>query len=124
LSFDTLLPGRDNHAVPGTTTASEVGVLDERLQQMLSELRRALYEAISDSSEVHRTWQQLREEGYSLYLVVDCKREEGEDDVEPLPRSRSKRARPTREPAFRINGSDLSFLKSIGIDPIRRRRSS
>jgi hypothetical protein len=98
--------------------------LDERLQQMLSELRRALYEAISDSDEVHRTWQLLREEGYSLYLVVDCKREEDEPPEESPRASRSRRRRGEREPVFQINGSDLSFLKSIGIDPIRRRRSS
>lgn len=98
-------------------------MLDERLQQMLSELRQALYEAISDSSDVHRTWQKLREEGYSLYLVVDCKREDDEGEERPR-RSRRRRPRTPREPTFQINGSDLSFLKSIGIDPIRRRRSS
>jgi hypothetical protein len=100
------------------------GVLDERLQQMLSELRRALYEAISDSDEVHRTWQLIREEGYSLYLVVDCKREGDEECEEPPRRARPRRLRAPREPTFQINGNDLSFLKSIGIDPIRRRRSS
>ena len=107
-------------------------MLDERLQQMLSELRRALYEAIGDSDEVQRTWQRLREEGYALYLVVDCKREEDEADDEPeheatvardLP-ARVRARRSDREPSFRINGTDLSFLKSIGIDPTRRRRSS
>lgn len=30
--------------------------------------------------------------------------------------------KPEREPQFRINGTDLSFLRSIGIDPTRRQR--
>ena len=92
-------------------------LLNERLQSMLSEFRKALYEAISDSTDVHRTWRQLREEGYSLYLLVDCKRQDGEASSE-----RGKLALPPQEPVFQINGTDLSFLKSIGIDPTRRRR--
>jgi hypothetical protein len=92
-------------------------LLNERLQHMLSEFRKALYEAISDSTDVHRTWRQLREEGYSLYLLVDCKKQDGQEQVE-----RGKLPLPQHEPVFQINGLDLSFLKSIGIDPTRRRR--
>jgi hypothetical protein len=86
---------------------------------MLRELRRALSEAISESSEVSRTLRKIREEGYSLYLLVDCKRErEADDDSFPLAAPRTS----GREPAFQINGNDLSFLRSIGIDPTRRLR--
>ena len=92
-------------------------MLNERLQHMLSEFRKALYEAISDSTDVHRTWRQLREEGYSLYLLVDCKKQDGQENGE-----RGKLPLPAQEPVFQINGTDLSFLKSIGIDPTRRRR--
>ncbi|HXT51879.1 MAG TPA: hypothetical protein VN811_12605 [Thermoanaerobaculia bacterium] len=92
-------------------------MLNERLQHMLSEFRKALYEAISDSTDVHRTWRTLREEGYSLYLLVDCKKQDGEQQQE-----RGKLPLPPQEPVFQINGPDLSFLKSIGIDPTRRRR--
>lgn len=90
---------------------------NDKLQQMLSEFRRALYDAISDSTDVHRTWRQLRDEGYALYLLVDCKRQEGQEPVE-----RGKLPLPAHEPVFQINGPDLSFLKSIGIDPTRRAR--
>lgn len=93
-------------------------LLNERLQSMLSEFRKALYEAISDSTDVHRTWRQLREEGYSLYLLVDCKRQEA---LESALAERGKLPPPS-DPVFQINGTDLSFLKSIGIDPTRRRR--
>lgn len=90
---------------------------NDRLHAMLSEFRRALYDAIADSSDVHRTWRQLRDEGYSLFLLVDCKRQEDQEPVE-----RGKLPLPPQEPVFQINGSDLGFLRSIGIDPTRRVR--
>ena len=97
-------------------------MLNERLQSMLSEFRKALYEAISDSTDVHRTWRQLREEGYSLYLLVDCKKQDGEQQA-AVTAERGKLPLTSQEPiVFQINGGDLSFLKSIGIDPTRRRR--
>lgn len=86
---------------------------------MLRELRRALSDAISDSSEVNRTLRQIREEGYSLYLLVDCKRDA--DEPEPVAFSTVPRLS-SGEPAFQIDGRDLSFLRSIGIDPTRRLR--
>ena len=84
---------------------------------MLRELRRALSDAISESSEVSRTLRKIREEGYSLYLLVDCKREAA---GEPL--AIAGPASSEGDPSFQINMRDLSFLKSIGIDPTRRLR--
>jgi hypothetical protein len=86
---------------------------------MLRDLRRALSEAISESSEVSRTLRKIREEGYSLYLLVDCKREANEPEplAPPLPAKM-----PPGGPLFQIDSRDLSFLKSIGIDPTRRLR--
>jgi hypothetical protein len=93
---------------------------------MLRDLRRALSEAISESSEVSRTLRRIREEGYSLYLLVDCKREREIQDDDPIPVAPTRTARASRssgmEPTFQINGSDLSFLRSIGIDPTRQLR--
>jgi hypothetical protein len=92
---------------------------------MLRELRRALSEAISESTDVNRTLRKIREEGYSLYLLVDCKRDASE--LEPLtfataPRLTSGASGASGEPAFQIDIRDLSFLRSIGIDPTRRLR--
>lgn len=87
---------------------------------MLRDLRRALSEAISESSEVNRTLRKIREEGYSLYLLVDCKRDANEPE-EPVTFSTVPR-RSSGEPAFQIDIRDLSFLRSIGIDPTRRLR--
>lgn len=93
--------------------------LDDKLHQMLRELRRALSEAISDSAEVNRTLRKIREEGYSLYLLVDCKRDISE--LEPLGFATAPRLT-SGEPVFQIDIRDLSFLRSIGIDPTRRLR--
>jgi hypothetical protein len=84
---------------------------------MLRDLGRALSAAIGDSPQVGRTLRQIREEGYTLYLQVDCKREEEEQAA--VTGARRPRG---GEPVFRINGEDLTFLRSIGIDPTRRGR--
>ncbi|MES1210726.1 MAG: hypothetical protein ABUL63_00200, partial [Acidobacteriota bacterium] len=66
-------------------------------------------------------------------LLVDCKRErddiDDDDDVLPFAASRTARSSSraasrttSSEPTFQINGKDLSFLRSIGIDPTRRLR--
>ena len=121
--FDTLPDAGDNPAsAPGQ--AGRDFDLDDRLHQMLRDLRRALSEAISESTEVSRTLRKIREEGYTLYLLVDCKRDRELDD-EPLPIAAPRTS--GGDPVFQINGTDLSFLRSIGIDPtrrLRRRRSS
>ncbi|HEX3528040.1 MAG TPA: hypothetical protein VH988_13330 [Thermoanaerobaculia bacterium] len=100
---------------------------------MLRDLRRALSEAISESSEVSLTLRRIREEGYTLYLLVDCKRDrldrlDRSDRLDRLDREIGDEllpvAAPRRagEPVFQINGQDLSFLRSIGIDPTRQLR--
>lgn len=60
----------------------------------------------------------IRQQGWSLYLVVDQK--QNDDTLEAFELSDS--VAPSRKPVFRINGKDLSFLRSIGIDPTRRLR--
>lgn len=83
---------------------------------MLRDFGRALSEAISDSSEASRKLREIRDEGYSLYLLLDGNRE---DEGGEAPAA-AGRALTAGDPTFRINGKDLSFLRSIGIDPTRR----
>lgn len=88
---------------------------------MLRDFGRVLSEAISDSSEASRKLRQIRDEGYSLYLLLDGGRESTEEGAGALvTRQQPPRRLTAGEPEFRINGSDLSFLRSIGIDPTRR----
>jgi hypothetical protein len=90
---------------------------ETRKSQMLRDLRRALSAAIAESTEFNQTLRKIRDEGYSLYLLVDCKRDP--DAAEPVTFDAS---RSDSEPVFQINGRDLSVLRSIGIDPTRRLR--
>jgi hypothetical protein len=57
-------------------------------------------------------------------LVLDCP----DEDNRPAAQIEITTRRPTeREPAFLLDGSDVTFLKSLGIDatrPGRRRRRS
>jgi len=100
--------------------------LDAKLHHMLRDLRRALSEAISESPDISRTLRRIREEGYTLYLLVDCKRDASELEIDAelssLRARRPSQAMHGSEPVFQIDGRDLAFLKSIGIDPTRRLR--
>ena len=90
---------------------------------MLRDLGRALSDAISESSDVNQALRRIQEEGYSLFIFLD-RRAAGEDDEEVTAQvERGASARPHGEPVFRIHGGDLSFLRSIGIDPTRRVRT-
>ncbi len=125
--------------------SEEERALDEKLKPLIRDLRRALAEAISESSDVSRSLRRIREEGYAMVLHLDCKREAGDEEprlvpasraavlANPLPQKIEKLARsmkspqsgalvPSPEPAFQIDGRDLGFLRSIGIDPTRRLR--
>ncbi len=73
-----------------------------------------------------------------MVLHLDCKRDSGTEEEAPVRAARAAvLADPplarivgaaggsptaTAEPAFQIDGRDLSFLRSIGIDPTRRLR--
>ena len=107
---------------------------------MLEQLSRSLFDAISESEDVHDHLKRLREEGYSLNLLLDCQpqSEDDEDDessdgpgVEDEEESKVPTGvAPTKAlqrkdvpPVFRIDGKDLAFLRDLGIDPTRRCKS-
>jgi len=86
---------------------------DAKKRSLLRDLERALLDAIAESPEVHRRLWKLQREGYTLQLSLDCARED--DSAAAAPRA--------PEPGFRIDAEDLAFLRSIGIDPTRKRRT-
>jgi hypothetical protein len=98
----------------------------QRLRKMIRDLGRALTEAISESSDACQSLHRIQEEGYALFLLVgstqdpDATAAPSDASVEEpaVPRGSSAVA-----PAFRIDGRDLAFLRSIGIDPTRKVRS-
>jgi hypothetical protein len=113
--FDT--PWGAVHNPDANRPGGDMATQDSDLKSMLRDLGRALSAAISDSPEVGRTLRRIRREGYSLQLLLDCKRDPGIADS-----AGSNGGACSLEPSFRIDARDLSFLRSIGIDPTRRLR--
>ena len=96
-----------------------MGNLNSNLQALLRDLRSALSEALSESASFSSSVQRIKAEGWSLHLVVDRKSERpSRASVEISPQEVLH-----QDPSFRIDGRDLSFLQSIGIDPTRRLRN-
>jgi hypothetical protein len=98
--------------------------LDDHLRQMLKELGQAINESISGSGRVHESIRRIRDEGYNLYMVLDAKVGVNRKGA-PRKRLEGAAAGASREDraAFRIDVSDLRFLRSLGIDPTRKVRS-
>lgn len=93
--------------------------MDSEIRQALREIEQVLMDAIASSPEAGHALQRLRESGFSVYLAVDCADgDEGEAQPLELPAS----AETIETPVFRIDRRDLSFLRSIGIDPTRETR--
>lgn len=97
-------------------------MLEDKLREMLRELGRAL----ADSSDASQALRRIQEEGYSLFFLLD---RAGKVPVPAGAASESENATMTPttrtsivEPVFRIDGQDLRFLRSLGIDPTRRIR--
>jgi hypothetical protein len=99
--------------------------VDDRIKQLLRDLGTAINESISGSEDVNRHIQRIRDEGYDLYVVLDAtiglNRQDGEEEpaadvVTPQ--------EPPKEVQFRINVNDLALLRTLGIDPTRKVRST
>jgi len=96
--------------------------MEPRLQLLLEELTRSLCEALAESPEIHDRLELIRREGYTLNLFLDCQRIENDGDRPSEAAKGAPSRRRTPPPTFRINGRDLAFLRSLGIDPTRRTR--
>lgn len=99
--------------------------MDDKIKQLLQDLGTAINESISGSEDVNRHIQAIRDEGYDLYVVLDATiglNKQGAD--EETPDGATEPAEPPKEVQFRINVNDLSLLRSLGIDPTRKVRST
>lgn len=96
--------------------------VDNHIKQMMQDLGHALVQAIATSPKVGATVRKIRQEGYSLSLVLDRK-----DESERRARIELTTRQPTpKDPSFLLDNGDVSLLKSIGIDATRsgkRRRA-
>lgn len=92
--------------------------MDANLHRLLQDLKGAIAKTLTESPEVERSMERIREEGWSVYLVVDRKRQDETPEGIELTADRPR----TKEVVFRIDSQDLAFLRSVGIDPTRRLR--
>ncbi|HSN68360.1 MAG TPA: hypothetical protein VLV48_03890 [Thermoanaerobaculia bacterium] len=102
--------------------------MDDRIKQLLKELGDAINESISESTDVNDRIQRIRDEGYNLYVVLDAtiglnKDDEPEESAAEPERSVAIAKSARSDVQFRIDISDLGFLRSIGIDPTRKVKS-
>ena len=87
--------------------------MDSESTRLLQDLRAALLKAMTESREMRQALDQLRENGWSAYVVVDEAPEAPESAEGP-----AKPIAPARQlPGRQMSGADLSFLRSLGIDP-------
>src|SRR5687768_2283060 len=100
--------------------------LDDRTRGLLRELGAALNQAVSSSERVHEILAKVKGEGYDAYLVLDATvalDKRGRRSSAALPSIRrgglSSSRQETENAVFQINVKDLSFLRSVGIDPTR-----
>lgn len=96
-----------------------MGKLNSNLHILLRDLKSALSEALAESASFNSSVQRIKAEGWSLHIVVDRKLERPSPESVEI----STQEGFQRDPTFRIDGRDLSFLQSIGIDPTRRLRN-
>lgn len=100
---------------------------DRDIRQMIKDLGRAVAQAISTSDDVNEVVRRIRHHGFSLSLVLNCEEEGGEEaKLELTPRRSTPRpGGSSSEAGFRLDSTDVSWLRSLGIDatrPARRRR--
>ena len=96
--------------------------MDEKLQKLLKELGDAINDSISSSDSVNQHIQRIKDHGYNLYVVLDATiglDKEGEEIPDSISLTEDAREKP-HPVQFRINVNDLSFLRSLGIDPTRK----
>jgi hypothetical protein len=104
--------------------------LEARKRTLLSNVERALLDALAESPDVHRSIWRLQKAGFTLRLSIECHESNGESSTAETPASPPNALesphpgpRPSPRPiTFRIDADDLGFLRSIGIDPTRRPR--
>ena len=107
---------------------------DRDIQQMIKDLGRAVAQAISASDHVNEVVRKIRHEGFSLSMTLNCEHEgrpeakleltprrASANDTEPATGDDDKGATATvgPQPVFRLDSSDVTLLKSLGIDPTR-----
>jgi hypothetical protein len=103
--------------IPARRTTLKTRIDSESRRRSLQRaIERTLLDAIAESPVMHRALAELERAGLELRLAIDCRAPQPAAPVAPA------RARANDDAPFRIDGEDLRFLRSLGIDPTRRSR--
>jgi uncharacterized protein (UPF0335 family) len=95
--------------------------LDDRLKHLMKELGDAINESLSESEQIGDVIAKIKAHGYDVFLVLEAtigfsKRDAEGDNEEATAEPVAASARRNESDAqFKINASDLKFLKSLRI---------
>ena len=95
--------------------------MNESLQKMLEDLGRAFGHAISTSTDCRSAMHRIQDEGFSLFLVLN-RDEDVSSDAPSVVVDPTSTPVPPPQARFRLDTSDVSFLRSLGIDASRTGR--
>jgi len=93
--------------------------LDDRLKQLMKRLGEAINESLAESEQLGDAIAKIKAHGYDVFLVLEAtigfsKRDvEDEGAGEPVTAPARRGAEPDAQ--FKINASDMKFLKSLRI---------
>ena len=88
--------------------------MDQQLKQLMKELGEAINESLSDSESIAEVVSRIKEGGYDIFLVLEATIGVSKPG-EKTPDKTSLVTTLTTNPSFKVNDSDLKFLKALRI---------
>jgi hypothetical protein len=88
--------------------------VDQQLKQLMKELGEAINESLADSDSIAEVVSRIKEGGYDIFLVLEATigvSKQGEKN----PDKTSLVTTLTTNPTFKVNDSDVKFLKALRI---------
>ena len=95
--------------------------MEDRLKQLMKQLGDAINESLSESEHIGDAIAKIKEHGYDVFLVLEAtigfSKRDAHDEDEPAgePVTATARRGAESHAQFKINASDMKFLKSLRI---------
>jgi hypothetical protein len=88
--------------------------VDQQLKQLMKELGEAINESLADSDSIADVVSRIKEGGYDIFLVLEATIGVSKPG-EKAPDKTSLVTTLTTNPSFKVNDSDVKFLKALRI---------
>ena len=88
--------------------------MDQQLKQLMKELGEAINESLADSDSIAEVVSRIKEGGYDIFLVLEATIGVSKQG-EKVPDKTSLVTTLTTNPTFKVNDSDVKFLKALRI---------